>query len=50
MLEIKELTIKTLKGEKEIINNLNLSIDKNDKIAIIGGRRKWKIYFIKMYI
>ena len=47
MLEIKELTIKTLKGEKEIINNLNLSIDKNDKIAIIGEEGNGKSTLLK---
>ncbi len=36
MLEIKNLSIKTLNEEKEIITDLNLVINKNDKLAIIG--------------
>ena len=47
MLKIKELTIKSLKSEKEIINNLNLSIKKNDKIAIIGEEGNGKSTLLK---
>ena len=35
MLEIKDLTIKTIKG-RELISHLNLTVNRGDKLAIIG--------------
>lgn len=47
MLEIKELNIKTLNNEREIITNLNLVINKNDKLAIIGEEGNGKSTLLK---
>lgn len=47
MLEIKDLNIKTLKREKEIITNLNLNINKGDKLAIIGEEGNGKSTLLK---
>ena len=47
MLDIKNLTLKTIKGEKEIIKDLNLTINDNDKIAIIGEEGNGKSTLLK---
>lgn len=47
MLEIKKLNIKTLDYEKEIITNLDLIINKEDKIAIIGEEGNGKSTLLK---
>ncbi len=47
MLEIKNLNIKTLDNEKEIITNLELAINKEDKLAIIGEEGNGKSTLLK---
>lgn len=47
MLEIKDLNIKTLNDEKEIITNLNLVVNKGDKLAIIGEEGNGKSTLLK---
>lgn len=47
MLEIKNLNIKTLKEGKEIITDLNLAINQNDKLAIIGEEGNGKSTLLK---
>lgn len=47
MLEVKDLTIKTLKGEKEIIKDLSFTVNKNDKLAIIGEEGNGKSTLLK---
>ncbi len=47
MIEIKDLNIKNFKNEKEIITNLNLVINENDKLAIIGEEGNGKSTLIK---
>lgn len=36
MLEISNLSIKTVQGNRYLVENLNLIVDKNDKVALIG--------------
>ena len=47
MLEVKNLTIKTIKSEKEIIKDLSFSVNKNDKLAIIGEEGNGKSTLLK---
>lgn len=47
MLEIKNLNIKTLDYEKEIITNLDLVINENDRLAIIGEEGNGKSTLLK---
>ncbi len=47
MLEIKNLSIKKLNSEKEIITDLNLVIRQSDKIAIIGEEGNGKSTLLK---
>ena len=47
MLEVKNLTIKIIKSEKEIIKDLSFSVNKNDKLAIIGEEGNGKSTLLK---
>ncbi len=47
MLEIKKLNIKTLDNEKEIITNLDLVINTDDRLAIIGEEGNGKSTLLK---
>lgn len=47
MLEVKNLTIKNIKNEKEIIKDLSFTVNKNDKLAIIGEEGNGKSTLLK---
>lgn len=47
MLEVKNLTIKIIKSEKEIIKDLSFTVNKNDKLAIIGEEGNGKSTLLK---
>lgn len=48
MFDVKNLSIKLIKNSYEIIKNLNLSIQNNDKLAIIGEEGTGKSTLIKV--
>ncbi|WJQ84346.1 hypothetical protein [Brevibacillus brevis] len=50
MVELHNITITTKKDDRTLIQNLHLTLQTGEKIAIIWGRGKWKKQLIKIDI